>query len=168
MELLRQALGLHIRGCKLNSAPLLEMLLTFYRKTLSDHKPRDQVIRFLEPDSIKVTVFNDDRVDRRDFERKHLLHCGMDFTAGYLIGSHASFKKGWKTEDTSDILNKAESVKRRMKHTIFNTDEELCFKPPNFNEEKKMFSCDVTRVDDGDSLSEPIMPRNTFNRTLIL
>ena len=168
LEQLRQALSLHIRGCKLSNAPLLESLLTFYRKALSEHKPKDPVSKFMDTKTLQISVFNDDKAHMRDFERKHLMHCTLDFTAGYIIGGHPSFKKGWKDEDTLEILNKAESVKRKIRHTIFNQEKDLCFAPPHFDTDKKVFLTGVNEKEPEKNIGNPIKPLNVFNRTLIL
>ena len=170
LEQLREALAMHIRGCKLSFAPNLEILLSFYKRCLTCFKPKE-VTRFMDSCNNQTSVFNDNKLELMDFERKHMLHCFCDFTVGFVIGNHSIIKRGWngKEEETTEILLKQESIKRKLKHTAFHEEEEIEFTPPVFDTKNKVFF--YAEKDDKvkEDIKIPLTPVNSiFNRNLIL
>lgn len=168
LEQLREAMANHIRGVKLNNAPGLENLLTFYRRNLNIRKPKD-ANRFVEVRNAQTSVFNDEQTELLDFKRSHLVHLKMDFTAGFYLGQNnlAWIKRGWNDDETDEILQKSESVKRRLRHSIYNEEIELEFSPPEFDFDQMVYkhrALDYNEVD----IKKPIMPKKLTNRTLIL
>ena len=167
LEQLRIALSLHIRGCKLNFAPDLEMLLSFVRRGLDSFSHRE-VTRFMETSGLQISVFNDNNEYCKESERKHMIHCVSNFTSGHIIGNHSLVKRAWKDDETDEILAKKESIARKLKHTIFHNEKEINFKPPTFDTENKTFKCLKSETDCQCDIGVPLMPSNTYNRNLIL
>ena len=165
---LRESIAMHIRGTRLNYAPKLENLLTFFKKSLECSKLK-------EPNSTlavkhaKVSVFNDDNVTQKDFLRQHMLHCNMEFVASFYSGqSNISWvKKGWSGDDVTDILAKADSAKRRLRHTIFNDESTIDFEPPIFDNDKKLFNRNLKKANAYDT-TKPLIPSADNEKTLII
>ena len=167
LEQLRITLSLHIRGCKLSYAPNLELLLSFVRRGLDCFNHKDET-RFMDTRGLQTSVFNDNNGDCRETERKHMIHCVLDFTSGYIIGGHSLVKRAWKDEDTEEILTKKESMVRKLKHTVFHNEKVINFKPPIFDTETKTFKCMKKECDCQNDIGAPLIPSNAFNRNLIL
>ena len=170
LEQLREALALHIRGCKLSFAPNLEILLSFYKGCLGCFKPKE-VTRFMDTNTNQTSVFNDHKTTLMDFERKHMLHCYVDFTAGFIIGNHSIIKRGWngKEEETAEILLKQDSIKRKLKHTTFHEEMDIEFTLPVFDPLEKIFFCVEREEKAAEDIRTPLIPTNSnFNRNLIL
>ena len=167
LEQLRIALSLHIRGCKLSFSPDLEMLLSFVRRGLDCFKNKE-VTRFMDTRGLQISVFNDRNEFCKETERKHMIHCLLDFTSGHIIGGHSLVKRAWKDDETEEILARKESVARKLKHTIFHKESTVDFKPPIFDTEKKTFKCVKSNCECQCDIGTPLMPSNTFHRNLIL
>ena len=168
LEQLRESLANHIRGVQLSNAPKLENLLTFYRRSLNTTKSKEAQ-RFAETRDAVTSVFNDDHGDKQDHLRRHLIHLKIDFTAGFFNGqgSLGWVKKGWQDEDTKEILLKSDSVKRKIRHSVFNEENELTFPPPEFDNVHKIYKNRALNSDTND-IAKPLMPCKVNNKTLIL
>ena len=168
LEQLRDALAAHMRGCKLNYAPKLETLLTFLRRNLNTLTMKD-AYRFMDTRGLQVSAFNDECVEIENYNRRHLIHCRLDFTAGFYLGqSNMSWvRKGWTDDELDDLLLKTESVKRKLRYSFFNKEMDLTFAPPEFDQSQKTYKNRALDYDECD-IEKPLMPKRTTNRTFIL
>ena len=168
LEQLRGALAGHIRGCRLSYCPKLEMILTMLRRNLNTISAKE-ACRFMDTRNIQVSVFNDDFDDQRDFKRRHLIHCRLDFTAGFHLGQTnlGWIRKGWSDSDICDLLAKAESVKRKLRHSVFNEESDLTFALPDFDQPQKVYKSRALNIDECD-IAKPLVPKKATNKTFIL
>ena len=168
LDQLRESMANHIRGVRLNNAPGLEQLLTFYRRNLNIRKLKE-ANRFVEIRNAQTSVFNDEQIEQLDFKRSHLVHLKLDFTAGFYLGQNNSawIKKGWNDEETCEILQKSESIKRRLRHSLYNVETELEFSPSEFDVEHMVYKNRALNYNEID-IRKPIMPKKISNKTLIL
>ena len=168
LDQLREAVANHIRGTKLNDAPGLEQLLTFYRRNLNSHKIKE-ANRFLEVKNAQTSVFNDDQIGLMDFKRSHLIHHKMDFVAGFYMGQGnlTWFKRGWNEDETSEILQKSDNIKRRLRHSIYNEEIELEFSLPEFDPEQMIYKNRALNYNETD-IRKPLVPKKLSNKTHIL
>ena len=165
LDQLRAATALHIRGCQLNTAIKLESLLTFYKACLDEVKLRDPT-KFFESKDKQTSVFNDDNSGQIDCSRQHLVHCTIDFTSGFYLGSNMNWvKKG--LDDTTEALNRAECVKRKVKLSVFNDENSIDFEPPMFDVEKKIFQSKLLLKSDANNMAKPLTPIKKNNKTFI-
>ena len=169
LEQLRVAAALHIRGCRLNTAPRLETMLTFFKQNLDCLKLKESS-KIFETKFKQTSAFNDDNVEQPDCARQHLIHSVLDFTAGFYGGqvNMGWIKKGWENEDTAEILTKAECIKRKVKHRVFNHETKVEFTKPEFDEELMMFTSSLIHNLDEENTDKPLAPCKGRNRTLIL
>ena len=168
LDQLREAVANHIRGVRLNNAPGLEQLLTFYRRNLNSLKTKE-ANRFLEVRNTQTSVFNDEQTESLDFKRSHLMHLKMDFVAGFYLGQGnlAWFKRGWNDEETDEILQKSENIKRRLRHSVYNEEIELEFSPPEFDFDQMVYKNGALNYNETD-IKKPLMPKKLNNKTHIL
>ena len=117
---------------------------------------------------LQISVFNDSNDYCKETERKHMIHCLLDFTSGHIIGGHSLMKRAWKDEETEEILTKRESIVRKLKHTVFHNESAVNFNPPTFDIEKKTFRCVKNNGECTCDIGTPLMPSSSYNRNLIL
>ena len=93
----------------------------------------------MDTKNIQASVFNDDFDDQKDFKRRQLIHFKLDFMAGFQLGqaNPGWIRKGWSDTDICELLPKAESIKRNLRHSIFNEESELAFALPDFDRSQK-------------------------------
>ena len=169
LEELRMATAIHIRGCRLNTAPKLETLLTFIKQNLDDLKLKESS-KIFETKFKQTSAFNDDNIGQPECSRQHLIHSVLDFTAGFYSGqvNMGWIKKGWEDDDTAEILSKAECVKRKVKHRIFNYETKVEFSMPEFDEQRMIYTSSLIHNLDEKNTNKPLAPNKGKNRTLIL
>ena len=168
LEQLRDAMAGHIRGVRLNNAPNLEQLLTFCRRFLKSFKSKD-TSRFVETRDTQTSVFNDELADQKDFKRKHMIHLKIDFTACVYLGqgNFTWVRKEWNEEETNEILLKAESIKRKLRQTIYNDESLLEFALPEFDSEQRIYLNRALK-NDGQDITKPLTPKKENYRTMVL
>ena len=169
LEQLRNAAAIHIRGCRLNTAPRLETLLTFFKQNLDGLKFKESS-KIFETKLKQTSAFNDDNVGQPDCARQHLIHSVLDFTAGYYSGqvNMGWIKKGWEDDDTAEILSRAECIKRKVKHRVFNQETRVEFSMPEFDAEQMTYTSSLIHSLDEKNTNKPLAPNKGKNRTLIL
>ena len=121
--------------------------------------------------NIQVSIFNDDYEDQEDFKRRHLIHCRLDFTTGFQLGQAnlGWIRKGWNDADADicELLAKAESIKRKLRHSVFNEEADLIFTLPDFDQSQKIYKNRALCADESD-IAKPLVPKNATNKTFIL
>ena len=167
LDQLRMAIAWHIRGTKLSSAPKLELLLTLYKECVHDLKNND-AYKFLNVRQRQISVYNDNKTELDEVDRQHLIHGEITFTAGFHIGHINWARRGWSNDNSLDILAKAESIKRKVRHTVFNTEYQLEFTPPEFDNENRTFTDSYLTNIDVNNTNKPLAPTKDSNRTFIL
>ena len=167
LDQLRMAIAWHIRGTKLSTAPKLELLLTLYKECVHDLKDKD-AYKFLNVRQRQISVYNDNKTELDETDRQHLVHGEVTFTAGFHIGHINWARRGWGCDNSLEILAKTESVKRKVRHTVFNTEFDLEFAPPEFDIINKTFTDSYLNNNDVTTTNKPLAPRKDSNRTYIL
>ena len=92
----------------------------------------------------------------------------IGFHTGFHIGHINWARRGWSNDNSLDILAKAESIKRKVRHTVFNTEYQLEFTPPEFDNENRTFTDSYLTNIDVNNTNKPLAPTKDSNRTFIL
>ena len=155
LELIRLAFNVHARGIILGSADRLDHLLNMCRAAIASDVLKD-LNEFAETQRNVVTVWNDNKKDKKDFLRSHMVHMEVIMKIG--MGLNVIQKKNWNGNSMDGVKITEREIKRRLRMVIYNEDVETRFDEPVFNKNEGTFDLEVADDDYCDALNRPLLP----------
>ena len=155
LELIRYAFNTHARGILLGSADRLDHLLNMCRAAItSDVLPG--ISGFAEAQKSMITVWNDDKEEKREFLRSHLVHHEMIMKIG--VGLNVVQKRNWNGINLTGLKITDKELKRRLRVVVFNEEVETVFSEPVFDNDKGTYNLDEASDNYIDALDKPLIP----------
>ena len=158
LELIRHAFNVHARGVLLGSADRLDHMLNMCRAAISGDV-LTELNGFAETQKNVATVWNDDKEDKKEFLRSHLVHHEMTMKVG--MGLNVVQKRNWNGKNLTGLKVTEREMRRRLRVVVFNDDVETIFGEPVFNDEKGTYNLEEANVSHDDALDRPLLPATT-------
>ena len=154
LELMRNSINIHFRGLAFGCAPSLDHLLNMVRIAIGDDFTEGLGVTVIKHN--EITAWNDNKVNKPDHERSHMMHCSLQMVCGF--GCNINTKLGWNGTDLEGIKMTEKEIKKHLRVIKYNEIKPTVYEAPQFNIEKGTFDFDKVNSNFYENIENPIIP----------